>query len=529
MSEEFRDGNYGFGNPTTPADKDITDSQLSNLSSVEETAYGSDVGFYETNHAPPSGSAQSIPQDDVRYRQEHEPYNYQPDGDQFVYITKAHLYEIHPLLKDDGLIKKRELTPLKIKLDTAKGCVYTQFMVDQQGKVIGDYILLKTEEDDPPESTPFELLNEDGDVEPDKYGIYNILLFKFANGQILRNHYSTDEEGAADPRSVQHYGGVEGHRGPLIWSSGYNTLNNKGIGAGLIYGGYDVDNDNINLRTLQGQGQISVATAGDQINIRGNSNDKTWQAVPASGVSYTNTTLATFADGLLTGTPTNLEVVEVPTAASGSTTVNSVDSAPTINTTVETLTTTQITPPSGTGMSLNTKTYTVRELSRETLEQQAGAWKGGAASQSAGLNLYEVQDTTGSNIWVMGKASTGGSPPAFPTFITGASTYTGVKNLSSASVDLYQAHSSGNHKYLESTDGDTTTNNIYVSSATTARTFITSTGTPIYVYSEDGSTTSKFFKTDISDGTTVPIVTAVNTTASTFQTVSGNAQVLKAP
>ena len=46
MPEEFRDGNYGFGNPTTPADKDVTDSQLSNLSSVEETAYGSDVGFY---------------------------------------------------------------------------------------------------------------------------------------------------------------------------------------------------------------------------------------------------------------------------------------------------------------------------------------------------------------------------------------------------------------------------------------------------------------------------------------------------
>jgi hypothetical protein len=523
MPEEFRDGNYGFGNPTTPADKDTTEAQLSNLSSVEETAYGSDVGFYETNHAPPSGSVQSIPQDDVRYRQEHEPYNYQPDGDQFVYITKAHLYEIHPLTSD--LIKRHELSPLKIKLDSAKGCVYTQFMTDQQGKVLGDYILLKTEEDDPPESTPFGLLDEDGSVETDKYGIYNILLFKFANGQILRNHYSTDEEGAADPRSVQHYGGVEGHRGPLIWSCGYNTLNNLGVGEGLIYKDYTVSNDKKNLRSLKQQGQINIATAGDQINIRGNSYDKTWQAVPASGVTYTNTTLATFADGLLTGIPEDLEVVNVPTAASGSTTVNSVDSAPTINTTVETLTTTQITPPSGTGMSLSTKTYTVRELSRETLEQQAGAWKGGAASQSAGLSLYEVH----SNIWVMGKASTGGSPPTFPTFITGASTYTGVKNLSSASVDLYQAHSSGNHKYLESTDGNTTTNNIYVSSATTPRTFITSTGTPIYVYSENDSTTSKFFKTDISDGTTVPIVTAVNTTASTFQTVSGNAQVLKAP
>ena len=276
--------------------------------------------------------------------------------------------------------------------------------------------------------------------------------------------------------------------------------------------------------------QINIETSGDEITIRGNSYLRHWQAVADTGVSYADTTLAAIQDGLVQGIPNNLKVVDVPTAASGSTTVNSVDSAPTINTTVETLTTTQITPPSGTGMSLNTKTYTVRELSTETLEQQAGAWKGGAASQSAGLNLYEVYDTTGSNaIWVMGKPSTGGSPPAFPTFITGASTYTGVKSLSSASVELYKAHSSGNHKYLGSSESDTTTNNIYVSSATTARTFITSTGTPIHVYSESDSTTSKFFKTDISDGTTVPIVTAVNTTASTFQTVSGNAQVLKAP
>ena len=254
-----------------------------------------------------------------------------------------------------------------------------------------------------------------------------------------------------------------------------------------------------------------------------------WTTTAASGVSgYSNSRIAVVQDGLIKE-KTNLEVVEVPTS-SGSSTVTTVSSTPTtVNTTVDTLTTTSITPPSGTGMSLDTKTYTVRELSTETLHQQTGAWQGGASSQSAGLNLYEVNTTSGATIWVMGKPSTGGSPPTFPSFITGASTYTGVKNLSSASVELYIAHSSGNHKYLESSESDTTTNTIYVSSATTPRTFITSTGTPIHVYSESESTTSKFLKTTESDGATVPIVSAINTTASTVQTISGSAKVLKAP
>ena len=121
------------------------------------------------------------------------------------------------------------------------------------------------------------------------------------------------------------------------------------------------------------------------------------------------------------------------------------------------------------------------------------------------------------------------SDGATVSLITGASTYTGVKDLSSSSVALYKAHSSGNHKYLESSESDTTTNNVYFTGSALARTFITSTGTPIHVYSESGSTTHKFLKTDESDGATVSVVNAVNTASSTLQTVTGSVKVLKAP
>ena len=115
MNIDFKDGNIGaFETPIDPADRSITDSSLSNLSEQPPPSFDSE-GFYDN---PSPSSISSTPQDDIRYRQEHEPYNYQPDGDQFVYITKAHLYEIHPLTL--GLIKRHELTPLKIKLDTKK-------------------------------------------------------------------------------------------------------------------------------------------------------------------------------------------------------------------------------------------------------------------------------------------------------------------------------------------------------------------------------------------------------------------------
>ena len=408
MPEQFTDGNIGaFGSPVSPADRDVTDASLSNLSAVGQQG-AADSGAYSSNH--PSGMVGATPQDEIRYRQEHEPYNYQPDGDQFVYITKAYLYEIHPLLNEEEskLIKKHELSPLKIKLDTKKGCVYTQFMVDQQGKVIGEYNLLKTEEDEPPDSTPFQLLNEDGDDEPDKYGIYNVLIFKFADGVILRNNYDSDKD---DPRSVRGHGGIEGHRGPLIWSRGYNTINNLGIGGGMIYEGYNLTEDKINLRTLMGQGQISVATAGDQINIRGNSNNKTWKAIAASGViDYNNPaasgttanekTLATFADGLLTGTPSNLEVVNVAKATGSGTTVNTVTSSPSITSTPEALSVSSITPPSGSGLILDTKEYTPTTVTTEALSQVSGSVSGGTDIdlQSVSVTSSSITPPTGSGL-----------------------------------------------------------------------------------------------------------------------------------
>ncbi len=376
MNIDFKDGNIGaFETPIDPADRSITDSSLSNLSEQPPPSFDSE-GFYDN---PSPSSISSTPQDDIRYRQEHEPYNYQPDGDQFVYITKAYLYEIHPLTTE--LIKKHELSPLKIKLDTKKGCVYSQFMTDQQGKLLDDYILLKTEEDDPPESTPFELLDGDGTEDTEKYGIYNVLLFKFADGVILRNNYDSDKD---DPRSVRDHGGIEGHRGPLIWSCGYNTLNNLGLGEGLIYKDYTKSDDKKNLRTLKKQGQINIATAGDQINIRGNSNDKTWKAIAASQVTYNNPpasgttanekTLATFADGLLTGTPSNLEVVEVAKATGSGTTVNTFVDTNDVTLNVDTLTSTSVNLPTGSGIQLSTEKYTPTLVSTEgPITQKANA------------------------------------------------------------------------------------------------------------------------------------------------------------
>ena len=384
MPEQFTDGNIGaHGSPISPADRDITDASLSNLSAVGQQG-AIDSGAYSSNH--PSGMVGATPQDEIRYRQEHEPYNYQPDGDQFVYITKAYLYEIHPLTTE--LIKKHELSPLKIKLDTKKGCVYSQFMTDQQGKLLDDYILLKTEEDDPPESTPFELLDGDGTEDTEKYGIYNVLLFKFANGVILRNNYDSDKD---DPRSVRDHGGIEGHRGPLIWSCGYNTLHNAGLGQGLIYRDYTKSDDKKNLRSLleasysnqstpfENNSQVKIATSGDHITIRGNSNDKNWKAFAiesnsgiedynnpaASGTTANEKTLATFQDGLLIGTPSNLEVVEVAKATGSGTTVNTFVNTSDVTLNVDTLTSTSVNLPTGSGIELSTEKYTPTLVSTE--------------------------------------------------------------------------------------------------------------------------------------------------------------------
>jgi len=433
MPEQFTDGNIGaFGTPISPADREVTEASLNKIPDVGLQGY-TDSGAYSSNY--PSGMVGYTPQDEIRYRQEHEPYNYQPDDDQFVYITKAYLYEIHPLLnaEESKLIKKHELSPLKIKLDTKKGCVYTQFMVNQQGKVIGEYNLLKTEEDEPPDSTPFQLLNADGDDEPDKYGIYNVLIFKFADGVILRNNYDSDKD---DPRSVRGHGGIEGHRGPLIWSRGYNTINNLGTGEG-IYGGYDLTEDKINLRCLRGHGQISVTDGGDQINIRGNSNNKTWQAVPDDNVSYSNTTLATFADGLLTGTPSNLKVVEVAQSTGSGTTVNTVTSSPSITSTPEALSVSSITPPSGSGLALDTYEYTPTAVSTEALSQVSGSVSGGTDIdlQSVSVTSSSITPPTGSGLLLDTKEYTP-TPVSTETLSQATNSVSGGTDISFQAVSL---------------------------------------------------------------------------------------------
>lgn len=501
MPEEFIDGNYGYGPRTTPADRDVTDANLTGLNDVPDTSYGGPEGFYHSVGSPESGTSSSIPQDDIRYRQEHEPYNYEPDGDQYVYITKAHLYEIHPLTSE--LIKRHELTPLKIKLDTPKGCVYTQFMTDINGKILGDYILLKTEEDEPPESTPFELNDGEGTDSGGAEGFYNVLLFKFENGQILRNLYDSDKE--PDPRSVKLYGGVAGHRGPLIWSCGYNSLHNVGLGQGLIYRDYTLATDRKNLRTLKeadhsGQSspfstdaRINIATSGDHITIRGNSYDKNWVASANGGIGYSETSIGVVQDGVVN----SLTDLSVASCLTNFTTTN-------IACTVQSLSTTDVVTSSG------TKTYTVRQLATETLEQQANAWHSGG---DLTLAYHEVPTTVANtNVWVLGiHGSQPATAPANVTFIEGASNYTGVKSLSASSVTFYQAHGSAT-KFLEadSSDSADATNGV-LTSGSTAKVFTTTS-----------SDAKKFIVTTSSD-------TSVNLLKSATTTGSDVVNVLRAP
>lgn len=499
MSEEFIDGNYGYGPRTTPADRDVTDANLTGLNDVPDTSYGGPEGFYHSVGSPESGTASSIPQDDIRYRQEHEPYNYEPDGDQYVYITKAHLYEIHP--QSGSLIQRYELTPLKIKLDTPKGCVYTQFKTTDQGAIEGEYELLKTEQDDPPASIPFAL--PDGDNNAGTGGNYTVLLFKFENGKILRNLYDSDKE--PDPRSVKLYGGVAGHRGPLIWSSGYNRLKNVGSGDGKIYKDYTVASDSKNLRTLKeadhsGQSspfstdaRINIATSGDHITIRGNSYDKNWVASANGGIGYSETSIGVVQDGVVNSL-TDLSV------ASCLTNFSTTNIACTVT---QSLSTTDVVTSSG------TKTYTVRQLATETLEQQANAWHSGAELE---LAYHEVTNTTGSDVWVLGVVgSQPSSAPSNVTFINGANTYTGVKSLSASSVTFYQAHGSAT-KFLEadSSDSADATNGVLTS------------GSTAMVFTTTSSDAKKFIVTTSSD-------TSVNLLKSATTTGSDVVNVLRAP
>jgi hypothetical protein len=259
------------------------------------------------------------------FREEHEPYRLEPDGDKNVCISKAYLYEIHPLT---SAVTRHPLTPLRIGV-SANCVVYSTYKTDNHGHIkvedgVVSYSLQVGE--DLPDSIHFELPNEFGSGGVD--GEYFIPICYIKNYRFDRKQFS----GGREARLM---GSLEGHRGPMWWISGYNALQNIGGGAN-VYKNYTRGDDFKNLRSLIEKGQtrncdgdnkisglsqvkVAVAAGGDEIEIHGNRYNKTWkvgdkrQAIIEDG-------LVRCIGNLLVEELEPVTVVAAPTTTSNSTT-----------------------------------------------------------------------------------------------------------------------------------------------------------------------------------------------------------------
>ena len=268
-------------------DTSIEEPQVSELPSIRYSpnTSGAEVEGADSFYQARSFSADAgkeVPHQDVRYRQEHEPYRYEPEGDKNVCVTRARLYEVHPLTNN---INIHELSPLKIKV--LRDCVvYSEFFTNNQGAIIdgpdpneGKYRLkvAKTL----PVGTHFELPDEnDAEGNPDEgvEGKYYIPLFYIKSGKLDRDHWNNvglDPSDNNNNRTVQLFGGLRGHRGPLWWHRGYNKLVNIGDGKN-VYKRYVLFNDEKELRSIDTRPQPEDSSTGftfgpfsaaDQINV----------------------------------------------------------------------------------------------------------------------------------------------------------------------------------------------------------------------------------------------------------------------
>ena len=453
-----------------PIDVSITEPELSEFPSFTyspstEGAEEAVGAFYYSARGFGADEGREVQHLDVRYRQEHEPYRYEPDGDQVVWVTKAHLYEVHPLTNS---INIHELQPLNIKaLDNC--VVYAEFNTNEQGAIIdgddpkeGKYRLKVAEE--LPSSTHFELMDEAGanGVE----GYFAIPLFYIENKELLRDHWNNegdDEEDENNPRGVQLFGGLKGHRGPMWWHRGYNQISNLGSGKN-IYKDYLKFTDEKRLRSLNKKGQslsspftgnaqvnVEYNDASTEIEIYGNRYNKHWK--------INNVGVGVVEDGLVTCL-SDLDATEFTTRD---------------------LNTVNVLTSSGTATAL-TSGSTTSVVGNPTLDDYASVvtqsgissvWTGGASQAGAGLSIFKVAESGGSgNVWVMGIAATGqyaSTAPTFPALITGAtltntSTVNVLKDVTpvdvltssgtatvltgGSTVSVYQAHSSAT-KFLE--------------------------------------------------------------------------------
>jgi len=207
--------------------------------------------FYTGGSGPRVDTAEAKHVDE-HFRQEHEPYRFNNNGDMQVCISAANIYEINP---KNASVKIHALHPLIIECPR-NGVVYGHFETDNQGRIkntlAGVYRLEVG--GDLPDTTHFELPNED-DPEASSHsgygsdGDYYIPICWIVDGKIEARQFDASKDG----RQARLLGSVMGQRGPLIWNTGYNKLKNVGSGKN-VYRNYIVGDDHKELRTIKDKG-----------------------------------------------------------------------------------------------------------------------------------------------------------------------------------------------------------------------------------------------------------------------------------
>ena len=262
-----------------PADTSVSPSELRNvpLFTALPDALG-DAEYYAAR-AFSDDEGREVQHLDVRYRQEHEPYRFEPDGDMNVCVTLAHIYEIHPKNSDEetqeNQVTIHELDKQIIKV-TDNCVVYSKFKTDEHGKINSEYTL-HTEKGNKvqiklPKIKPFKPPGENGGG---KDGEYIIPLFWVIDGKLDRNFWNDEEE---DPRQVQLWGGLKGHRGPFWWVRGYNVFKNQSSyerGVDILTGHEDRESKNVykEYNITQDEHRLRTLNSKDRLKESGGSDD----------------------------------------------------------------------------------------------------------------------------------------------------------------------------------------------------------------------------------------------------------------
>jgi len=491
-----------------PADVSFTPTDVDGVKvySVDAAVEGADIPFFHRER-----DTKDVLHEEFQYRLEHEPYRFEPDSDMTVCVTKANLYEIHPLTQSVNIW---ELSPLTIQV-TDNCVVYSQFGTNDHGQVISEYILLMAEGTEVPASTHFVLPDENGGNGVG--GTYNIPLFWIKNRKLYRNFW----DDTADPhRQTKLMGGLEGHRGPMWWIKGYNALFNVGNGQ-KVYKDYTIGTDFKNLRTLiekgqdglsspfSGEAQVQVETNGDEIEIYGNRYNKWWK-IGTYGVGIVEDGLVTCLGDLSCH---NLVNRTVPTASvltsSGTTSVvNTVTVGPNSNAAAATPASTATVLTSGSttddvwrggttnstmwqGGAVDTTMWHGGTLDTESL-------RGGTAFPASPWGIHKITQGSGGTdaIWVMGVPATGdysSGAPSAPTLRQAISTTTCISGASAVTGIRDATHETGITGASQVDDVVTSTGTASAVTGLTPLSCVTSVASTTYtVLSSSGGTVSVY-------------------------------------